>query len=198
VKACAKTRTAPRLRGLTPAAMSSTPQPAPLNPRLPRSTAHRATSANQTPFDGSTPRPAGLSPPEIRDARCIQVHSTSKCNTFHSLKTSNGVFHLRRFLGRLFSASSIAWIADADIVLKSVFFGRYQRMRPLVFSFVPRSHGWYGCAKNTFTPPYRSTDRGRNLAGSDAMACSDVAPAARSSPISGAMSGRPRVGARSV
>ena len=49
------------------AAMSSTPQPAPQigSPFAPLN--------HQTPSQGdSTPRPAGLSPPEIRDARGIQ------------------------------------------------------------------------------------------------------------------------------
>ena len=52
------------------------------------------------------------------------------------------------FLGREFSlatiASQSAWVMTAT---KLVRLGRYWRINPLVFSFVPRSHEWYGVAK---------------------------------------------------
>ena len=74
------------------------------------------------------------------------AHSGCYCNTSW-VKASNGVLHPSRFRGRLLSEFSTTLMVSSDIVAKSVRFGKYQRMSPLVFSFVPLSHEWYGWAK---------------------------------------------------
>ncbi|PIT92635.1 MAG: hypothetical protein COU08_01410 [Candidatus Harrisonbacteria bacterium CG10_big_fil_rev_8_21_14_0_10_42_17] len=78
------------------------------------------------------------------DGSQSQPWYTQPVNATLSLNASNGVFHPSRFLGRLFSAFSTTLIASSSIVAKSVPFGKYQRISPLVFSLVPLSHEWYG------------------------------------------------------
>src|SRR5262249_28859569 len=63
------------------------------------------------------------------------------------VKTSEGVRQPRIARGRLLSRSSIAASAAASCLVRSLPLGRYWRNRPLVFSFVPRSHGLAGGAK---------------------------------------------------
>jgi aldehyde:ferredoxin oxidoreductase len=58
-----------------------------------------------------------------------------------------GILNPRHFLGRWFKVDSMYIICSSDSLLKSIPFGKYQRIKPLVFSLVPRSHEWYGCAK---------------------------------------------------
>ena len=65
----------------------------------------------------------------------IQCASATK-----ELAASIGVLNPKHFLGRLFNADSINMICSFVILLKSVPFGKYQRISPLVFSLVPRSH----------------------------------------------------------
>ena len=64
-----------------------------------------------------------------------------------SASHSSGVLKPNRFLGRLLSLAAIAshptWLTCAMPVL----FGRYWRIRPFVFSLVPRSQEWCGVAK---------------------------------------------------
>ena len=58
-----------------------------------------------------------------------------------------GVLKPSLFLGWLLSFFMV-WINSVSVmVLKILFFGKYCRMIPLVFSLVPRSQEEYGCAK---------------------------------------------------
>ena len=60
--------------------------------------------------------------------------------------TSNGVRPPRRFLGLPFKACSTFASSASETSVKSVFFGKKSRSRPLAFSFAPRSAEQYGCA----------------------------------------------------
>jgi len=57
----------------------------------------------------------------------------------NELNTSKGVLHPSRFRGLVLSLYSIEEIVSSGIVAKSVPLGKYQRISPLVFSFVPLS-----------------------------------------------------------
>jgi hypothetical protein len=59
-------------------------------------------------------------------------------------KIANGAFHPSRFLGRSFRARSIPRIRSRDTSAKSVPLGKYHRIKPLTFSFAPRSDDVYG------------------------------------------------------
>jgi hypothetical protein len=61
--------------------------------------------------------------------------------------TSIGFFQWSTARGRSFSSRWTRLISRAETVSNSVPLGKYCRISPLVFSFVPRSHGEPGCAK---------------------------------------------------
>jgi len=60
---------------------------------------------------------------------------------------SNGVSKLNLFLGLLFNFLSILLISWSNMIEKSVFFGKYCLINPLMFSLAPRSQREYGFAK---------------------------------------------------
>jgi hypothetical protein len=74
----------------------------------------------------------------------IQCVSATPVN---SLNTWYGVFQPNRFLGLLFRRYSTYRISSSVIVLKSVFLEKNLLIRPLRFSFDPRSHELYAWAK---------------------------------------------------
>ena len=61
--------------------------------------------------------------------------------------TSFGVRKPSVLRGRLFERSTARSTSASVMVVKSWRFGKYCRTSPLVFSFSPRSHDEYGCAK---------------------------------------------------
>ena len=66
-----------------------------------------------------------------------------------SSKTTCGCLNPKHLRGLKFSRFSTADSASAVTTLKSLPLGTYCRSRPLLFSFCPRSHALYGCAKYT-------------------------------------------------
>ena len=63
-------------------------------------------------------------------------------------KQSCAVFHPRTFLGRLFIRKTAFQYKSRCVTFeKSVFFGKYSRNRPFVFSLLPFCQGLWGSAK---------------------------------------------------
>ena len=73
--------------------------------------------------------------------------STWKCSSQLLKKMNAGVFLSRHLRGLELSFCSTSAIWSSVIRSKSVPFGKYCRMRPLVFSLRPRSQELYGWAK---------------------------------------------------
>jgi hypothetical protein len=69
-----------------------------------------------------------------------------RCQSRQRSSISSGERKPWRFLGRLFSFLAIAEHCDCVTLFIEDRFAMYWRIRPFVFSFVPRSQEWYGVA----------------------------------------------------
>ena len=94
--------------------------------------------------DKRHPRPDNISSVANTDQfwPSLDMANTNDCSS-----ASAGVFQASVFRGLALSAAATAAISSALWMLRSVPLGKYWRIRPLVFSLVPRCQGLWGSQK---------------------------------------------------